>query len=101
MSTFLFVLLIISCVITAFTIFQCILSDDNEAGPAFVGGIIRLTLLILACVFGGTWAFVIGIIYGAVGGGVSFISSAVKEQPVKCIIGLVMMVLYIVALANN
>lgn len=101
MSTFLFVLLIISCVITTFTIFQCIFSDDEHAPIAFIGGIIRLTLLILACVFGGTWAFVIGIIYGAVGGGVSFISSAVKGQPVRCIIGLVMMILFIVALANN
>lgn len=101
MSTFLFVLLIISCVITTFTIFQCIFSDDEDVPTKLIGGIIRLTLLILACVFGGTWAFVIGIIYGAVGCGLSFIISAVKGQPVRSIIGLVMMILFIVALANT
>lgn len=101
MSTFLFVLLIIGCVITSFAILQAVFSDDKNAPIAFVGGIIRLTLLILACVFGGTWATVIGIIYGAVGNGLGFISAAVKGQPVRCMIMLVMMILFIVALANN
>lgn len=101
MSTFLFVLLIIGCVFTAFSIFQCIFSDDEDVPTKFIGGIIRLTLMILACVFGGTWAFVIGIIFGAVGCGLSVIDSAIKQHPVRCIISLVMMILFIVALANN
>lgn len=100
MNTFLFVLLIIGCVITAFSIIQAVFSDDEQAPTAFVGGIIRLTLLILACVFGGTWAFVIGIIFGAVGNSISFISTAIKGQPVRCMISLVLMVCFIVALAN-
>jgi len=100
MNNFLFVLLIIGCVITAYSILQAVLSDDKNAPTAFVGGIIRLTLLILACVFGGTWAFVIGIIFGAVGNGIGFLSAAVKGQPVRCMISLVLMVCFIVALAN-
>jgi hypothetical protein len=100
MNNFLFVLLIIGCVITAYSILQAVLSDDKNAPTSFVGGIIRLTLLILACVFGGTWAFVIGIIFGAVGNGIGFLSAAVKGQPVRCMISLVLMVCFIVALAN-
>ena len=100
MNTFLFVLLIISCVITAYSIIQAVFSDDSNAPTEFVGGIIRLTFLIIACVFGGTWAFVIGIIFGAVGNGMGFISTAIKGQPIKCMISLVLMVCFIVALAN-
>lgn len=100
MNTFLFVLLIIGCVITVFTIVKALFSDDDQAPTAFVGGIIRLIFLVLACVFGGTWAFVIGIIFGAVGNGVSFLSAAVKQQPIRCMISLVLMICFIVALAN-
>ena len=101
MSTFLFVMLILLAVLTVYTIIAAILSDEKDAATHFVGGIIRLVLVIVACVFGGTWATVIGIIYGAVGNGLGFISAAVKGQPVRCMIMLVMMILFIVALANN
>ena len=101
MSTFLFVMLILEAIFTVYAIIAAIFSEEKDAATKFVGGIIRLTLVIVACVFGGTWATVIGIIYGAVGNGLGFLYSAVKKKEIKCMISLVFMILFIVALANN
>lgn len=101
MSTFLFVMLILEAILTAYAIVAAMLSDEEDAATTFVGGIIRLVLVILACVFGGLWATVIGIIYGAVGNGFGFLYSAVKKNEIKTMVCLVFMVLFIVALANN
>lgn len=101
MSTFLFVILILEAIFTAYAIVAAMLSDEEDAAITFVGGIIRLVLVILACVFGGLWATVIGIIYGAVGNGLGFLYSAVKNNEIKTMVSLVFMVLFIVALANN
>lgn len=101
MSTFLFVMLILEAILTAYVIVAAMLSDEEDAATTFVGGIIRLVLVILACVFGGLWATVIGIIYGAVGNGFSFLYSAVTKNEIKTMVCLVFMVLFIVALANN
>lgn len=101
MSTFLFVMLILDAIFTAYAIIAAMLSDENDAATTFVGGIIRLVLIILACVFGGVWATVIGIVFGAVGNGLGFLYSAVKNNEIKTMVSLVFMVLFIVALANN
>lgn len=101
MSTFLFIMLILEAILTAGAIVADILSDEKDDVTRFVGGIIRLVLVILACVFGGVWATVIGIIYGAVGNGLGFLFSAVKKNEIKTIVCLVFMILFIVALANN
>lgn len=101
MSTFLFVMLILEAVFTAYAIIAAMLSDEKDAATKFVGGIIRLVLVIVACVFGGTWATVIGIIYGAVGNGLGFLYSAAKKHEIRAMVGLVFMILFIVALANN
>ena len=101
MSTFLFVMLILEAVLTLYAIVAAMLSDEKDAATKFVGGIIRLVLVILACVFGGLWATVIGIIYGAVGNGFGFLYSAAKKNEIKTMVCLVFMVLFIVALANN
>lgn len=101
MSTFLFVMLILLAVFTVYTIIAAMLSDEKDAATKFVGGIIRLVLVILACVFGGAWATVIGIIYGAVGNGLGFLYHAAKKNEIKCMVCLVFMILFIVALANN
>lgn len=101
MSTFLFVMLILEAVLTFYAIISAMLSDDKDAATKFVGGIIRLALVIIACVFGGTWATVIGIIYGAVGNGLGFLYFAAKQNAPRSGIGLVFMILFIVALANN
>lgn len=101
MSTFLFVMLILEAVFTAYAIIETMLSDEKDAASKFVGGIIRLTLVIVACVFGGAWATVIGIIYGAVGNGLGFLYNAAKKNEIRSMLGFVFMILFIVALANN
>lgn len=101
MSTFLFVMLILEAIFTAYAIVAAMLADEEDAATTFVGGIIRLVLVILACVFGGLWATVIGIVFGAVGNGLGFLYSAVKNNEIKTMVSLVFMVLFIVALANN
>lgn len=101
MSTFLFVMLILEAILTVYAIIATVLSDKNDAARKFVGGIIRLVLVILACVFGGAWATVIGIIYGAVGNGLGFLYHAAKKNEIKTMVCLVFMILFIVALANN
>lgn len=101
MSTFLFVMLILEAVFTVYAIVAAILSDEKDAATKFVGSIIRLVLVIVACVFGGAWATVIGIIYGAVGNGLGFLYHAAKKHEIKTMVCLVFMILFIVALANN
>lgn len=101
MSTFLFVMLILEAILTVYAIIAAMLSDKNDAASKFVGGIIRLAFVIVACVFGGAWATVIGIIYGAVGNGLGFLYHAAKKNEIRCMFGLVFMILFIVALANN
>ena len=101
MSTFLFVMLILDAIFTAYAIVAAMLSDEEDDATTFVGGIIRLVLVILACVFGGLWATVIGIVFGAVGNGLGFLYSAVKNNEIKTMVSLVFMGLFIVALANN
>jgi len=101
MSTFLFVMLILEAIYTAYAIIAAMLSDKDDAATRFVGGIIRLVFVILACVFGGAWATVIGIIYGAVGNGLGFLYSAAKKNEIRTMISLVFMIMFIVALANN
>ena len=94
-------MLILEAVLTVYAIIETMLSDEKDAASKFVGGIIRLTLVIVACVFGGMWATVIGIIYGAVGNGLGFLYNAVKKNEIKTMVCLVFMILFIVALANN
>lgn len=101
MSTFLFVMLILEAVFTVCAMVVALLSDEKDDATKFVGSIIRLVLVIVACVFGGAWATVIGIIYGAVGNGLGFLYNAVKKNEIKTMICLVFMILFIVALANN
>lgn len=101
MSTFLFVMLILEAIFTAYAIIAAMLSDDKDSANKFVGGIIRLVFVIIACVFGGAWATVIGIIYGAVGNGFGFLYHAAKKNEIKTMVCLVFMILFIVALANN
>ena len=101
MSTFLFVMLILEAVFTVCAMVVALLSDEKDDATKFVGSIIRLVLVIVACVFGGAWATVIGIIYGAVGNGLGFLYNAVKKNEIKTMVCLVFMILFIVALANN
>lgn len=101
MSTFLFVMLILEAVFTVYAIGAAMVSDEKDAATKFVGSIIRLVLVIVACVFGGAWATVIGIIYGAVGNGLGFLYHAAKKHEIKTMVCLVFMILFIVALANN
>ena len=101
MSTFLFVMLILEAVFTVYAIVAAMVSDEKDAATKFVGSIIRLVLVIVACVFGGAWATVIGIIYGAVGNGLGFLYHAAKKHEIKTMVCLVFMILFIVALANN